>query len=192
MNNPGYAVGDTAAPTELPIALIGMRGAGKSAVGAALATRLGLALFDLDRETAPDEPAGALLARVGEREFRERELAALRRVLAGGGPAGRFVLATGGGAVETDAGRALVRERTCAVWLEAPADVLAARIARDPTPRPPLDGPDAAAEVARILARREALYADAARVRIDASRGDPDAVARAVLAALDELSGRSA
>jgi XRE family aerobic/anaerobic benzoate catabolism transcriptional regulator len=168
---------------ELRIALIGARGAGKSTVGARLAALLGLPFVDLDRETSPEEPAGALLARLGAPAFRARELAALERVLQ---RPGSFVLAAGGGVVETGAARALLGGGARCVWLRAPPALLRARLAADPAPRPPLDGADALAEIEDVLRRREPLYAALACSTVDAALA-PERVARAAAGALGLL-----
>jgi len=173
----------TSVPPALRIALIGARGSGKSTVGRALSALLGLAFVDLDGETSPAEPAGSLLARVGLEEFRARELAALRRVLE---RAGSFVLATGGGVVETEEARALLAAGARCVWLDAPAAVLRARLAADPAPRPPLLGEDALEEIEAVLARRAGLYAGLASATVDAT-GPPERVARDAAGALGVL-----
>ena len=88
------------------IALVGMRCAGKTSVGRALAERLGLAFLDLDEELLRDArqaglaaaSAGELLAQLGELRFRRWEAKALRRILE---PCQELVLATGGGTVVT-------------------------------------------------------------------------------------------
>ena len=109
------------------IALIGLRGVGKSTVGELLAPPLGARFVDLDAElaelsAAPGESAGAFLARVGEEAFRAAELSALSGVLGGVGADETLVLACGGGVVETPAARELLGAVLC-VWLQAPDEV---------------------------------------------------------------------
>jgi shikimate kinase len=145
--------------------LIGARGAGKSSAGARAAPLLGRAFSDLDRLTSPAEPAGELLARLGERAFRERELAALERLCAGGEPA---LVAAGGGVVEIPAARALLRLFARCIWLRAPAAVLRTRLAADPTPRPALLGTDPLGEIEALLERRTPLYQELASAIVDA------------------------
>ena len=170
----------------LRVALIGARGAGKTTVGRHLSALLGVPFADLDQETSPDEPAGLLLARVGLAAFRRQELAALLRVLARSGP---WVLATGGGVVETPPARALLAEAARCVWLRAPAAVLRARLEADTAPRPPLAGADALEEIEAVLALREAQYAALAEATVDASR-EPAHVARDAALALGLIQGR--
>lgn len=164
------------------IALLGLRCAGKSTVGLALAELAGLPFVDLDECTSPEEPAGALLARVGEAEFRRREEAALERVLADEEP---FVLATGGGAVETPACRDLLARRARCVWLRTELDVLRARMASDPAPRPALTGGDPAEELDELDRRRSPHYAALAELVVDAGDGEPRAIAERILAGLE-------
>src|SRR4051812_45302913 len=90
-----------------PIALLGVRGAGKSTIGAALAKRLGVAFVELDQEIeqAAGLPLGEVFALHGEAYYRRLEREVLRQLLARGGsidPRGApapFVLATGGSIV---------------------------------------------------------------------------------------------
>jgi len=167
------------------IALVGARGAGKSAVGAELARLLGASFRDVDDEVVPGEPAGAALARLGEAGFRALELAALRRVLAEAPADGApLVVATGGGVVETPEARELLRARARVVWLSAPAEVLARRIAADPTPRPALQGRDASGEIEAVLRRREPWYRELADAIVASGDADVATVARRVATAL--------
>ncbi len=170
------------------VALIGLRGSGKSSVGRALAELLGAPFVDLDREldagAGPGaEPAGELLARLGEAVFRRLELEALERVAA---RAGAQVLATGGGVIETrPAVELLGRAYTC-VWLRAPQVELERRIAGDATLRPRLEGKSLAEELERLATRRGPCYQELARVVVDTQGRAPLEIARHVA----ELLGR--
>ncbi|MFT5829757.1 MAG: shikimate dehydrogenase [Bacteroidia bacterium] len=129
------------------IALIGLRASGKSTTGALLAERLGLPFVDLDHEIASAagaSSAGQLLERAGEPAFRTAEAAALKAVLARPMPG---ILATGGGVVESQACRALLRgaEVWCALITAEPAE-LERRMAGDATHRPQLASLGGAAE----------------------------------------------
>jgi len=73
------------------------------------------------------------------------------------------------------------------IWLRAPAGVLGARIARDPTPRPALEGEDASAEVPAVLARREPLYRALATGIVESGEGTPAEVASRVVSQLQAL-----
>jgi 3-dehydroquinate dehydratase/shikimate dehydrogenase len=164
-----------------PLVLLGMRGAGKTTVGEILAARLGRPLRDLDRIIEDEE--GRTIPEIfeedGEPRFRELELAALRSELAREGG----VLALGGGALDSEPARRAVSARGArAVYLSAPAEVLAERIRG--SDRPSLTGRPPAEEVAEVLGRREPLYREVAEVTIDAASGDPEEVADRVLEAL--------
>ena len=150
------------------VTLVGLRCAGKSSVGRALADRLGRPFVDLDEVLAARwaRPVGELLVWAGPLLFRDLEQHELALRLASGEPS---VLATGGGAVERAASRARLALTRC-FWLDAPPEVLGQRLARDPTPRPPLVSDDAVREVAELAARRGPLYAEVAEARLDARR----------------------
>ena len=169
------------------LVLVGMRCAGKSTVGGAVAARAGRRFLDADEELARSwcaelggqEQAGAgeLLERFGLEQFRTREAALLSDLLAG---ASDLVPATGGGCVESEAVRALLDPGVHrVVWLDAPSEVLAARLAADPGLRPSLTGAAPAEELALIHARRAALYAQVSELRLDASR-PPEELVRAL------------
>lgn len=166
---------------ELPIVLVGLRGAGKSTVGARLAAALGLPFRDLDRdvEALAGEPLAALLAR-DEVAFRSLE----ERALAWALEAGPGVIATGGGAVLREANRQALR-RARVVWLRASPEVCAARVATDPTPRPPLAPGGPLAEARALLATRGPLYEEVSRggLVVDADGSATEVVGR-VLEAL--------
>jgi len=169
-----------------PIALLGLRCAGKSSVGRPLARLLGLPFLDLDEEIVrwgvrsgePPEAtgsAGALLARIGVPRFRAYESEVLRRVLE---PAQSLVLATGGGVVErTDNRRWLARSARC-IWLSVPPEILAERLRRDPAERPGLLGADPLAEIPALLERRAPHYLALAERVVDAGEADPAELAR--------------
>jgi shikimate kinase len=156
------------------VALVGPRCSGKTSVGRELAKRLGWSFADLDDEVgrlhAQDRklsaavPAGEVLLALGEPAFRELEARALREVVTRGGP---LVLATGGGAVESEASRALLSQRATCVWLRVAQRELERRMRADATLRPSLTGGDAVAEIGAILARREPLYSAVAQFAID-------------------------
>jgi shikimate kinase len=153
------------------VALVGLRGAGKSAVGRLLAERLGSAFHDLDEALLAEAPGGArdageVLRRLGEARFRELETRALRACLA---RAGDLVLATGGGVVERAENRDLLRRRCRCLWLEADPRTLLTRAARDATDRPPLTDLDPVAELALLAQRREPLYRELAERAFETS-----------------------
>src|SRR6516225_7547904 len=101
---------------ERPIALIGLMGAGKSAVARVLGERLGVSVADLDGmiEAVEGCTVAELFERAGEAWFRRRESELLERVIA----TGVGVVACGGGVVLEPKRRAALHERCFTVWLE--------------------------------------------------------------------------
>lgn len=139
------------------ISLLGLRGAGKSTVGRALAERLGVPFVELDRlveaEAAMTLPE--LFAIHGEEYYRRVELLALKRFLAAERPA---VLATGGGVVTSPEALRLLHERTRSIWLRATPEEHWDRVVKQGDLRPMQNRPQAMAELRRRLREREPLY----------------------------------
>lgn len=168
----------------LRVALIGLRGSGKSTVGPPLARLLGAEFHDLDLELGAGgaglggRSAGELLAELGEPRFRALELAALEGLAR---LPGSQVLATGGGVVETPAARELLARSYACVWLRAPLELLAARLAADPTPRPRLAGADAREELTLLESRRAPWYRGLARVVVEVEDHAPAVLAQRIL-----------
>lgn len=108
------------------IVMVGMMGAGKTAVGTALARALGAPFLDSDEEItrAADRSIAEIFERDGEPFFRARETEVLNRLLHGA----PCVLSTGGGAFLSDTNRSLIRGTGVSVWLRADLDVLWARV----------------------------------------------------------------
>lgn len=150
------------------VALLGLRGAGKSTIGPRLASRLQLPFFELDGliEAAAGLSLGEIFALHGESTYRRLELEALRRFLAEHEAA---VLATGGGIVGHAEAYRLLLNRTVTVWLRATPEEHWNRVVGQGDVRPMADNPAARRELERILASREPLYAKAAHV-VDTGR----------------------
>jgi XRE family aerobic/anaerobic benzoate catabolism transcriptional regulator len=170
---------DGAAPRKPPVvALLGLRGAGKTTVGRALARLLRMRFVELDRRV--EQAAGLSLAEIfslhGEAYHRRLEREALDRVLAEPNP---VVLATGGGLVTSPETWALLRRRTFTVWLRAEAEDHWQRVVRQGDRRPMADHPEAMAELRRLLASRARFYAEAALV-VDTSGRRPAEVVRRI------------
>ncbi|MBX7079198.1 MAG: hypothetical protein K1X88_08450 [Nannocystaceae bacterium] len=168
-----------------PVFLVGMMGAGKSTVGAALAARTGAAFCDLDERIALlfGRTPAALLGE-GEAALRRCERAALRSLLAEPGIAARaLVVACGGGTVLDADNRADMRRVGVVVLLALAPAALAARLARDPdalAQRPLLHGDadgGAAARLDALWTAREPLYREA-DVTVDAGGSVDEVVAR--------------
>jgi shikimate kinase len=165
-----------------PIALIGLMGAGKSAVARILGERLGTAVADLDAMLEAEEglSIAELFARSGEAWFRRRESELLERAIA----AGALVLACGGGVVLDPRHREALRARCHVVWLEVTPTEAARRVKSDGDTRPLLRGADEVAELERLLAARATLYAEAASLRIATDGRTEAQVAGAVIDAV--------
>jgi XRE family aerobic/anaerobic benzoate catabolism transcriptional regulator len=151
------------------VALLGLRGAGKSTVGAALAKRLDVPFVELDAlvEEAAGLPLPEIFAVHGESHYRRLEARVLEEFLARGR---RCVLATGGGIVNSRETFDLLRRGTVTVWLRAKPDEHMARVVRQGDRRPIAKAGRAAAmsQLRQILAAREPLYAEA-DVAVDTS-----------------------
>jgi shikimate kinase len=173
-----------------PIALVGIMGAGKSAVARILGERLGTVVADLDAMIEAEEgrSVAELFEREGEAYFRRRESELLARVL----EAGARVLACGGGVVLDPARRALLRERCRVAWLEVSPAEAARRVAADPRTRPLLRGRDPAQELASLLAARRPLYEEVAFLRVATDGRTPEQVAAEVLGAARGAAERGA
>jgi shikimate kinase len=162
--------------------LVGMMGAGKSSVGAALASLLALEFIDLDRaiEAAAGRSIAELFAAEGEAAFRKREREAIE------GVAGRrAVVALGGGAMAQPGVASLLLASGTAIYLRARAETLAARVGEDEA-RPLLAGLGAEQRLARLaslLAEREGAYLRAPLV-IDTEGLDAAGVAAEIAARL--------
>lgn len=156
--------------------LVGMMGSGKTAAGRMAAAQLGVDFADSD-EVVEQEAGWAvpeLWEMVGEEGFRERERAAIARLVGRPG-----VVATGGGAVLDADSRRLMSSSGMVLWLDAPPSVLWDR-ARAAGHRPLLDrGEHAFAELALS---REPHYRSVADHRIETSGLAVPQVAKEIVA----------
>lgn len=160
------------------VALIGLRGAGKSTLGAKLAAALGMSFIELDREVEREAGAklGEVFAMYGQDAFRRFERRALERVLQESKGA---VIATGGSLVtDPDTYRALL-DRCRVVWLKARPEEHMERVMAQGDLRPFKGRKTALDEIRKLLADRDRLYS-----RADAT---VETTGKAVKAALDEL-----
>src|ERR671930_1420329 len=142
---------------EKPIALIGLRGAGKSTLGAKLAASLSLPFVELDREVEKEvgAPLDQVFAMYGQDAFRRFERRALERVLA---EQPRAVIATGGSLVTDPGTYELLLERCRCIWLKATAQEHMARVLAQGDTRPFKGRSAALDEIRKLLADRERLY----------------------------------
>ena len=164
----------------LNLYLVGMMGAGKSAVGRPLAEALGYRFVDADTaiEAVAGRPIPQIFAEQGEAGFRELETAVIGQIAAWHS----LVVATGGGVVTRPENWGHMRQGVV-IWLDAPEELLLQRLAADPTPRPLMASPDPAARLRQLLAERRPLYAQA-DLQIVQDGGPPQRVAAQILEAL--------
>jgi shikimate kinase len=137
------------------IVLVGMMGAGKTAVGLQLAKMLGVSFLDSDDEimNAAQRSIAEIFERDGEEFFRARETEVLRRLFVGR----PCVLSTGGGAFMSECNRAIIQEAGISVWLEADLPTLWSRV-RNKTTRPLLRTQNPYATLKSIYELREPTY----------------------------------
>lgn len=145
-------------PLSRTVALVGLMGAGKTAIGKRLAARLGLPFVDADDEI--ERAAGCTVSeffeRYGETEFRAGERRVIARLL----EEPPRILSTGGGAYMDPDTRALLKAQAITVWLRAELDVLFDRVKKR-AHRPLLRAGDPRDILARLMAQRYPIYAEA-------------------------------
>jgi len=141
-----------------PVALVGMRGAGKSSVGQALAADLGVEFVELDLrvEQAAGLSVGEIFALHGESFYRRLELRCLREVVAAPSSS---VVAVSGGIVTDEQAWNVLREQCTTVWLKASPELHMERVVAQGDRRPMANSDDAMAELRAILQARSSLYA---------------------------------
>jgi shikimate kinase len=167
------------------IVLIGLMGAGKTAVGRRLANRLDLPFIDADTEI--EVAAGASISEIfaehGEAYFRQGERKVIARLLAGGPQ----VLATGGGAYMNPETRAAIKARGLSVWLKADIKVLLKRVGRRGN-RPLLTGGDPEKVMKKLMEERYPVYAEA-DMTVESRDVPHDVIVSAVIDALADRLG---
>jgi XRE family transcriptional regulator, aerobic/anaerobic benzoate catabolism transcriptional regulator len=170
------------------VALLGLRGAGKSSVGVRVARRLRVPFVELDALVARE--AGMSLDMIfemhGEAYFHRLEREALRRLLDETDGRGA-VLATGGSIVTDKETFALLKQRTVTLWLKARARDHWDRVVAQGDVRPMRGRTNAMSELKSLLGARKALYAQAAHV-VDTSSAALDVTVERVLKAV-KVSG---
>lgn len=140
------------------VVLVGLMGAGKTSVGRRLADALGVPFCDSDEEivAAAGMDIPDIFSTLGEAAFRMGERRVIARLL----DAPPHILATGGGAFMNPETRKLIAERAVSVWIRADLDTLVERTGRR-ADRPLLQGGDPRAVLARLMAERDPIYAEA-------------------------------
>ncbi|MFU8880875.1 MAG: shikimate kinase [Rhodobacterales bacterium] len=147
------------------VVLVGMMGAGKTAVGKALAARLDVPVLDSDAEIerAAARTIPEIFARDGEAFFRLKESQVIARLLDGT----TGILSTGGGAYMAERNRQAISRRGAAVWLDADLPLLWQRV-RHKDSRPLLRTADPLGTLRALYEARVPLYALAdLRVKVE-------------------------
>jgi XRE family aerobic/anaerobic benzoate catabolism transcriptional regulator len=164
------------------IALIGLRGSGKSTLGGALAARLNMPFIELDREIKRQSGIGLsqLFELFGQEVFRRNERTALEAILQ---RQPRFVLATGGSLV-TEPGTFELLSSSCrTVWLKAHPEEHMRRVVEQGDLRPMANNDRAMDDLIAILTSREPLYAKADLI-LDTADKTPEQSLRELLGLL--------
>jgi shikimate kinase/3-dehydroquinate synthase len=165
------------------IVLVGLMGAGKTAIGKRLAAQLGLPFYDADQEI--ERAAGMSVSEIfqthGEAHFRAGEKRVIQRLLANG----RIVLAPGGGAFMDPETRQTIKQQATSVWLRCPLPVLLRRV-QGRTHRPLLNTGDPAEILSRLAAERSRFYAEA-DIIVDGSEDPPHVTTNNVINALNDF-----
>ncbi len=168
------------------IALIGLRGGGKSTLGRLLATELGVPFIELDREI--ERQSGMDLAELfemfGQATFRRMERAALESALE---KHPRFVLATGGGLVTEPGTFELLLTSCLTIWVRAKPDEHMKRVVEQGDLRPISGNMRAMDDLVSILSSREPLYAKA-DMALDTAGQTPQQSLRSALKMLGPLA----
>ncbi len=169
------------------IALFGFMGVGKSAVGRALAERLGLDFVDLDDEVV--RSAGKTIPEIfsegGEEAFRRIEREAARSAAAGDGR----VIACGGGTVLDEENLRRLRGGSVLVLLTADEGVILRRVEADGEARPLLNVEGRPERLRSLLEARLPKYEEAADIVVDTSGKTPEQVAEEVVRKVEEAVG---
>ena len=169
------------------IALIGFMGTGKTAVGQALATRLGREFMELD--SLIEQKAGKSIPEIfqqeGEIGFREIEIEVAKEVA----DKKNAIIACGGGIVLNKINIDRLRKECIIVYLTASPGIILKRTSDDRNERPLLTVPDRAGEIKELLRFRQPFYERAADIKINTSKMSTDAVAERIIAKLKENEG---
>ena len=163
------------------IVLIGMMGAGKSAVGRCLQWRTGFAHFDTDEMVRSKFgiPISQIFSTHGEDKFREAETEVLRRL----SPDQPAIIVTGGGIVLREENVDLLKRLGVVVWLVAEEETLFKRASRTGN-RPLLQRKNPRKAFTEMLQARLPLYAKIADIRVDTSALTDEEVAVAIVSKL--------
>src|SRR5215510_2524815 len=183
----GRASADLAADRARRIALVGLRGAGKSTLGTMLAKHLGVPFIELDRliEQEYGTRISDLVEIAGLATFRRYERACLERVIAERDAA---VIATAGGIVSSPETYGLLLRRTHTVWIKARPEEHMRRVMEQGDFRPMAANREAMSDLVAILDARSADYARA-EAEVDTSGDDEAASFAKLLTITQRLNG---
>lgn len=166
------------------VALVGLRGAGKSTVGRELARRLDRPFIELD--VLIEDDVGLSLAEIfaihGESYYRRLEREALSRIISEGAPA---ILAAGGSLVTDRTTLDLLKKGTITIWLRARPELHLERVSAQGDRRPMAGRADPLSELRILLMEREPLYAEA-DISIDTTDLSADEVVGKALSRIRE------
>ena len=154
--------------TKPHVVLVGLPGAGKTAVGEALAQQLGRPFLDLDREIERREgmPITQIFAERGEPHFRQLETRVTEELKEVGGG---MIVAPGGGWIASPGNVALLRPPARIIYLRVRPETALQRLGAERGTRPLLARPDALGELKRLYESRKALY-ESADLTVDTER----------------------
>ena len=164
------------------ITLVGLMGAGKSAIGRKIAAILRLPFIDADTEieAAAKMAVTDIFENYGEPEFRRVEVSVIKRVLENGPQ----ILATGGGAFMNKQTQTNIHESGISLWLDADIDLLMERVSKKST-RPLLKKPNPRGIMLDLMKERYPIYAQA-EITIKSDDISKDEMAARVITKLAE------
>lgn len=181
-----HLAASVAARLDRPLALVGLMGSGKSAVGRRLARMLDLGFTDSDQQIV--KTAGISIAEIfelaGETRFREMEFSTLETIVS----ATPQIIATGGGAFCQNRTSQLLRDSCLVIWLKASPETLLARIGNTQS-RPLLHTADPLGALAALLEQRTHFY-EKAHIHVNTDGLTAQGAVRAVLEMLDTVLAR--
>jgi XRE family aerobic/anaerobic benzoate catabolism transcriptional regulator len=171
------------------IALIGLRGAGKSTLGAALAKQLDAPFIEIDKmiEREHGAPAATLFEVYGQGTFRRYERECLERIVAKHESA---VIATAGGIVADERNFAQLLDQTHVVWLQASPAEHMRRVMEQGDFRPMAHNRDAMNDLVAILDARAAEYGRS-HVKVDTSGKSVEGCVKELAEAAEGLFGKN-
>lgn len=149
------------------VCLIGLRGAGKSTLGARAGSELNIPFVELNRliEEQSGMPVNEVMALYGQEGYRKLEALAVNRVIE---TYETMILAVAGGIVSEPDTYTTLLNRFHTIWIKASPEEHMARVHAQGDTRPMAGNPEAMEQLKSLLASREALY-EKALARLDTS-----------------------